>query len=36
LGTLVPKGKEELAGIRKIVMEAFDAEDKEGLTPLFV
>lgn len=36
LGTLVPEGKEELAGIRKIVMEAFDAENEEGLTPLFV
>lgn len=36
LGTLVPEGKEELAGIRKIVMEAFDAENEEGLSPLFV
>lgn len=36
LGTLVPEGKEELAGIRKIVLEAFDAENQEGLTPLFV
>ena len=36
LGTLVPEGKEELSGIRKIVLEAFDTEDQEGLTPLFV
>jgi hypothetical protein len=36
LGTLVPEGKKELAGIRKIVMEAFDTENEEGLTPLFV
>jgi len=36
LGTLVPEGKEELASIRRIVMEAFDAENEDGLTPLFV
>jgi hypothetical protein len=36
LGTLVPEGKEELAGIRKIVMDAFEVEDEGGLTPLFV
>ncbi|MDA0708594.1 MAG: hypothetical protein O3B73_00120 [bacterium] len=36
LGTLVPDGKNELASIRKIVLDAFGVEDADGLTPLFV
>jgi len=37
LGTMAPEGKEELDGIRKLVLEAFAIEDEgEGLKPLFV
>lgn len=37
LGTMVPEGKEELEGIRKMVLEAFGVDDEgEGLKPLFV
>jgi len=37
LGTMVPGGKEELGGIRKLVLEAFGVDGTgEGLKPLFV
>jgi hypothetical protein len=36
-GTMVPEGKEEFEGIRKLVLEAFGMDDTgEGLKPLFV
>ena len=37
LGTMAPEGKEELDGIRKLVLDAFEIDDEdERLKPLFV